>query len=444
MRFIDLFAGLGGFHLALQEQHKCVFASEIDETLRDLYESNFGLRPAGDIREVPLDAIPEHDILCAGFPCQPFSKAGAQHGFADPLSGSLYKEIVRIIRARRPSFVILENVPNFENHDEGRSWGTVEGALKGLGYNVEIRKYSPHHFGIPQVRPRIYILATQGSLNGVTWPIADGQEPNIRTVLKQNPGDARQLPDQVERALDVWQDFLGRVPPDQKIPHPLWSMEFGATYPYDDLTPHATSLRELRGFRGAFGVALGDAAEKADALALLPSHGRTRQRRFPGWKIEFIKKNREFYLRNKHWIDEWLPSIRTFPSSFQKLEWNCQERDPREEIRDLSQYVIQIRASGVRVKRPTTAPSLIAMTATQVPIIGWERRYMTIEECQKLQSMDALRMPESTARAYAALGNAVNVDVVRRIADAFIRTETLDSSVSDAEAAPDEVIQISA
>src|SRR6266545_6481394 len=98
MRFVDLFAGLGGFNLALSKLgHECVFASEIDETLRLLYESNFGLMPAGDIRKVNEREIPEHDILCAGFPCQPFSKAGRQFGLKDRKVGRLYQEILRVI-----------------------------------------------------------------------------------------------------------------------------------------------------------------------------------------------------------------------------------------------------------------------------------------------------------------------------------------------------------
>ncbi|MGD0857384.1 MAG: DNA (cytosine-5-)-methyltransferase, partial [Dehalococcoidia bacterium] len=118
MKFIDLFAGLGGFHLALRDLgHQCVFASEIDDTLRDLYESNFGIRPAGDIRQVDVSDIPAHDILCAGFPCQPFSKAGAQDGLADPDLGVLYKEILKVVKHNHPRYMILENVPNFEKHN---------------------------------------------------------------------------------------------------------------------------------------------------------------------------------------------------------------------------------------------------------------------------------------------------------------------------------------
>ena len=112
MRFVDLFAGLGGFHLALRRLgHTCVFACEVDETLRTLYEKNFGTQCAGDIRKIREIDVPPHDILCAGFPCQPFSKAGDQDGLGDRELGGLYKDMLRIIRFHKPRFLILENVP---------------------------------------------------------------------------------------------------------------------------------------------------------------------------------------------------------------------------------------------------------------------------------------------------------------------------------------------
>jgi DNA (cytosine-5)-methyltransferase 1 len=104
----------------------------------------------------------------------------------------------------------------------------------------------------------------------------------------------------------------------------------------------------------------------------LPSYARTKDEKFPKWKIQFIRQNRDFYQKHKEWLDEWIPNILPFAQSFQKFEWNCKGED-----RQLKEFILQIRASGVRVKRPTTSPSLVAMTSTQVPIIAWEQRYMT-------------------------------------------------------------------
>ncbi len=425
MRFIDLFAGLGGFHMALRDlKHTCVFASEIDETLRDLYEKNFGMRPAGDIRDIPNSEIPHHDILCAGFPCQPFSKARKRNGNSDPELGELYQEITRIIRHHQPGYIIMENVPDLRTHDEGKTWSRIKADLEDAGYVVpEPEPLSPHDFGIPQIRKRIYIVGSRTSLEGFKWPSPNPEGPlDIRSVLDSTPTGAKSISGSVKHCLKLWQDFLDQIPKDERIPLPLWSMEFGATYPYRNTTPHASTTESLRrNFRGSYGIPLCEAQTREEVFALLPSHGRTEQDVFPRWKVNFIEKNRRFYRRHEGWLDDWIQEIRKYPSSFQKFEWNCNEPDPRSEDRRISRYMIQTRPSGVRVKRPTTAPSLVAMTATQVPIIGWEERYMTLGECIQLQSLDEdIHLPETPTRAYAALGNAINVKVAKRVAESLL------------------------
>lgn len=142
MRFIDLFAGLGGFHLALKNLgHTCVFASELDSKLQELYFENFGIIPNGDIRNIEAESIPEHDILCGGFPCQPFSKAGEQNGFHDEKSGDLFYHILKVLRFHAPKYLILENVPNFAKHDEGRTWRIAEKLLRELDYDVQLKNF---------------------------------------------------------------------------------------------------------------------------------------------------------------------------------------------------------------------------------------------------------------------------------------------------------------
>jgi DNA (cytosine-5)-methyltransferase 1 len=417
LRFIDLFAGLGGFHLAMDNLgHECVFASELKPNLRELYKKNFGMEAHGDITKVDAADIPAHDVLCAGFPCQPFSKSGKQNGLEDPKWGNLFDHILRVLKHHKPRYLMLENVPNLERHRKGTTWETILKKLSDEGYKVRREKLSPHRYGIPQVRERLFIVGDREGLAGFNWPRKTSAETSIDAILDTNPRDAKRLSEQALACIKVWQEFLDRFPGNKLPSFPIWTMEFGANYPFEETSPYELSAESLSSYLGSHGRPL-EGLDAESMLAALPSYARKKQEggKFPDWKIRFIRQNRAFYDEHRGWIDEWMPQLRRFPASLQKFEWNC-----KGEPKDLSRLVIQFRASGVRVKKRNTAPSLIAMTTTQVPVITWEERYMTPRECARLQGMESLALPGTETQAYAALGNAVNADLVGLIALALL------------------------
>ena len=449
LKFIDLFAGLGGFHLALSKLGcRCVFASELREDLRKLYAINYpemcgttesGINKIeGDITVVDPKDIPAHDILCAGFPCQPFSQAGKRQGFNDEKDrGNFFYTICAIIDQHHPRFVFMENVANLKGHDDGNTWNTIKTALEERRYKVEETLLSPHQFGIPHHRRRIYIVCENmdyGHLNGFAFPQVKDVECNIKDIIDVDEMLYQHLKADTRHQLDVWREFLNLCAAHKvRIPtFPIWAMEFGATYEYEDgKTPNCRSLSELQEAKGTLGNPIVGNTRKA-CLACLPPYSRADVDSFPVWKKKYIKQNRDFYNANREWLDPWKEKIRDFAPSHQKMEWNCGDVPA-----GLDDKIIQFRASGIRVKLPTFSPAL-NLVGTQVPIFPWvllpeesrlgdetKGRYMTVHEASKLQGMQDLRFSDKNftlpvSRCYEALGNAVNVTIVKLIAERMI------------------------
>ena len=163
--FIDLFAGLGGFRLALESLGaKCVYSNEWDKFAQTVYNDNFGDIPEGDITKVDENTIPDHDILCAGFPCQAFSISGKQRGFEDS-RGTLFFDVARIVKCKKPKVVFMENVKNFASHDNGKTLQVVKATMEELGYSFNYKVLNATDFGMPQKRERIYMVCFRNDLN---------------------------------------------------------------------------------------------------------------------------------------------------------------------------------------------------------------------------------------------------------------------------------------
>ena len=179
LNFIDLCCGIGGFHYSLKNiGHECVMASDIDEKCRQNYETNHKLKPLGDLTQIDIKTIPNFDILCAGFPCQPFSKAGGQEGFKDE-RGNIFFDICKIIEHHKPKYLILENVRNLSSHDNGRTWNIIKSSIDKLNYYTYEKPVilNTLYFGVPQSRERVVIMCKRKDL---------GELPILPSISKKD------------------------------------------------------------------------------------------------------------------------------------------------------------------------------------------------------------------------------------------------------------------
>jgi len=377
--FIDLFAGIGGFRLALQNLGgRCVFTSEWDKDAQATYKNNFGEVPFGDITKQEIKVqIPEYfDVLCAGFPCQPFSKGGSQNGFEDT-RGTLFFDICEIVEKHKPKYLLLENVANLVTHDGGNTYNVIIKHLDELGYFVPDKPLilSPDLFGIPILRPRVYIPCVRKDIaidkdefirkiDKVIEKIKTDKLNSIYNFIDNTLNE--DLSDYEIKILEMWDEFYKGI--DLKIiGFPIWV----------DFFDFENDLVE-----------------------------------YPEWKQKFIVKNKELYQRNKTFIDKWLSKydyLKWCVNTHRKLEWQAGDK-----YSTIFQCLIQFRPSGVRVKRPDKFSTLVAMNHQQ--IIGKFRRKISIEESKLLQSFPKnYRLSKSKNIALKQLGNSVNVDIVETV-----------------------------
>ena len=375
-KFIDLFSGIGGFHQALASfGGECVLASDIDANAIKVYKNNYGIDSNINVRDIKNEDIPDHDVLCAGFPCQAFSKAGKQEGFMDQTRGTLFFEVARILNVKHPKYILLENVRNLVSHDNGHTYKVICETLKQIGYRIpdEPLILSPHQFGVPQVRERVYIPGIYDPKNSdkplkIQFDkLLDKKDNSIDTILdptETNP--VYSISEHIINVLTAWDEFYHGVDVDV-IGFPVWSSYFKT--------------------------------KRID-----PS--------FPEWKKDFVRKNQELYQRNKEFVDGWLKkwkNLKGFTPTESKFEWQCGTS-----INSIWEGVIQIRPSGVRVKKPDIFQALVALV--QTPIVGKYKRKLSVREAARLQSFpDSFIPDDNKQQAYKQFGNSVNINVVKEI-----------------------------
>lgn len=187
MKFIDLFAGIGGFRFALESFGcKCVFSSEWDKFCQESYKLNFQDTPHGDITKIDEKDIPSFDILCEGFPCQPFSVSGKQKGFSDT-RGTLFFDIVRIVSYHKPKIIFLENVKNLKAHNDGATFEVISKTLDELNYNIYYKVLNAKNYGLPQNRERIAIVCIRKDLDNGNFKFQDPSEKLVTiNDIKEN------------------------------------------------------------------------------------------------------------------------------------------------------------------------------------------------------------------------------------------------------------------
>lgn len=201
-KIIDLFAGIGGTRLGfhLTKQTKSVFSSEIDKFAKKTYKANFGDEVAGDITKINSDEIPEHDILVGGFPCQAFSQAGKKLGFEDT-RGTLFFEIARILRDKKPKAFLLENVKNLKTHNKGNTFSVIKNTLEKLGYEVYSTVLKARDFGVPQNRERIYIVGflkdSVSNFNDFKFPKSLNKKIKVGDILEKVTSDKYTISDKL-------------------------------------------------------------------------------------------------------------------------------------------------------------------------------------------------------------------------------------------------------
>lgn len=190
--FIDLFAGIGGFRIPMQKEGgRCVFSSEFNLAAQEVYNMNYGEYPYGDITKIPVEFIPRHDIMTAGFPCQPFSISGKMKGFEDT-RGTLIYNVFKIINAKRPKVVFLENVKHLLHHDKGNTFNAIIGGLKNLGYKPSYTIFNASDFGVPQNRERLIIIASESKLFDFSQ-VEKIKAPALREILDEDKGEFEYL-----------------------------------------------------------------------------------------------------------------------------------------------------------------------------------------------------------------------------------------------------------
>jgi DNA (cytosine-5)-methyltransferase 1 len=391
LKFIDLFCGIGGFHQALiRHNYKCVMACDIDEKCRDVYKENYGITPEKDIKKVDEKKLPDFDILCAGFPCQSYSNAGKKGNLNDP-RGTLFEDILRIADEKKPMFMFLENVKHIKKIDNGNTFNHIIKRINETGYYVNkedtIFELSPHNLGIPQQRERVIFVCINESIydkDKVIKFTLPNIPINIEKIIETDKTltSKYKISKEVENILNIWDEMIQKFDTNESLSPTILCNEFYRKYSEEEFN------------------------------------------KLPVWKKDYITKNSRLYNKYKEEWDEWYIKHKEVLLKKEingKLEWQAGKKKTNDSIWN---YFIQLRQSGIRIKKTNYFPTLVAIV--QTPIYAKEKRYITPRECARLQSFpENFIIHNNDKVAYKQFGNSVNVDVISYIVDLTLETYCL-------------------
>jgi len=387
LTFIDLFCGIGGFHQALKKLGaKCILACDIDKDCRQVYFENYGIKPVEDVTKIIPEELPDFDILTGGFPCQAFSNGGKKKCFEDS-RGLLFDEIIRIAKVKKPKFMFLENVKHILKVSDGEVINYIKEKIDSIGYNLTLFQLSPHNYGIPQQRERIYFVCVNRELivpnvtnsTIVLNPTIDPKTIDFtKFINSENVSSKYYINSSILETLEAWDEIIKQMAPGEKLTPTLMINDAFVNYSEEQLNL------------------------------------------FPAWKRDYIKKNRPLVEKYDTILRPWYEKHKVLLKQreiYGKLEW---QTGPVKKDESIFNHLIQIRQSGIRVKKCNYFPTLVAIS--QIPIYGKEKRYITPRECARLQSFpEDFKLTLDDKKSYKQLGNSVNVENVYNVISSTLK-----------------------
>ena len=381
LKFIDLFSGIGGFHQVLKNLgHKCILACDIDKACREVYKKNHNIEPINNVKDIDPEKLQDFDIICAGFPCQAFSNGGNKLCFQDS-RGLLFDEIIRIAKVKKPLFMFLENVKHILKVNNGEVIKYIKQKIDETGYELQLFQLSPHEYGIPQQRERIFFVCVRKDIYKDNFSlIHEKKKPNFINFLDNcNKVDKKYLIDgDILNCLESWDTIIKKFKKDEKISPTIMINDYYKFYSENEFNQLAT------------------------------------------WRKDYMTKNLNLINKYQKEFDKFYTEHNetlTKRNIYGQLDWQCGNIKQNDSIFN---YFIQVRQSGIRIKKAEYFPTLVAIS--QIPIYGKEKRYITPRECARLQGFpDDFIIDSNDKNAYKQFGNSVCVENVKNVIESCLK-----------------------